>query len=136
MVNSHAPASRLSAHPNRSRIQQPKSLSQSYKLHLSVSPDTGLRRHFRKLQTFLSANAALNGHEAVVQLLLENGAEADVENEDGRTVLYYTAVDGQEAVAWPILKKAAAIDGSDKEGRMALDYAAVNGHKAVVQQLL
>ena len=40
----------------------------------------------------------MNGHEAVVKLLLEKGAELESKDRDGRTPLSWAAENGQEAV--------------------------------------
>jgi ankyrin repeat protein len=39
-----------------------------------------------------------NGHEAVVKLLLEKGAELESKDKDGRTPLSWAAENGHEAV--------------------------------------
>jgi ankyrin repeat protein len=51
---------------------------------------------------------AENGHEAVVKLLLEEGAKLEFKSEyDGRTPLAYAAENGHEAVVKPLLEKGA-----------------------------
>ncbi|OJJ83539.1 ankyrin repeat domain-containing protein, partial [Aspergillus glaucus CBS 516.65] len=42
--------------------------------------------------------AARNGHEAVVNLLLEKGADTSTTDKDGRTPLFWAARNGNEAV--------------------------------------
>jgi ankyrin repeat protein len=49
-------------------------------------------------QTPLS-RAAMNGHEAVVKLLLEQGAEPDSKDDGSRTPLWRAAENGHEVVA-------------------------------------
>jgi hypothetical protein len=69
--------------------------------------------------------AARNGHEEVVELLLEKGAELE---SYGRTPLSWAAWNGHEAV----------VEGAELESysRTPLSWAARNGHKAVVELLL
>ena len=47
------------------------------------------------------------GHEAVVKLLLEQGAEVESKDEDGRTPLWRAARNGHEAVVKLLLEKGA-----------------------------
>jgi Ankyrin repeats (3 copies)/Ankyrin repeats (many copies) len=82
--------------------------------------------------------AAVDGHEAVVKLLL---ARADVEinskSEYGRTPLSYAAENGHETVIKLLLARAdVEINSKNKYGRTPLSYATVNGHEAVVKLLL
>jgi ankyrin repeat protein len=103
--------------------------------------------------------AAENGHEAVVKLLLEKGAELDSkDNIYGRTPLSWAAKTGREAVVKLLLEKGAELDSKDirgrtlswaavklqlekgaeleskdKQGQTPLSLAAKNGYKAVVK---
>jgi len=57
------------------------------------------------------SRAAVSGHEAVVKLLLEKGAE--LESKDayyGRTLLSYAAGNGREAVVLLLLEKGAELE--------------------------
>jgi ankyrin repeat protein len=58
--------------------------------------------------------AAENGHEAVVKLLLEKGAELESkDNEHGRTPLSWAAENGHEAVVKLLLEKGAELESKD-----------------------
>jgi ankyrin repeat protein len=57
--------------------------------------------------------ASSNGHEAVVKLLLEKGADVEL-----------------------LLEKGADVDAKDRAGKTALQRAAENGHEAVVKLLV
>ena len=82
--------------------------------------------------------AAENGHEAVVKLLLEKGAELETKDlHYGRTPLLYAARNGHEAVVKLLLEKGAELETkNDAYGGTPLSYAAENGHEAVVKLLL
>jgi ankyrin repeat protein len=87
-------------------------------------------------QTPLS-RTAMEGHEAVVKLLLEKGAELESKDSDfGMTPLLQAAMDGHEAVVKLLLEKGAELESKDKTGRTPLSRAAENGHEAVVKLLL
>ena len=50
---------------------------------------------------------AWNGHDAVVKLLLEKGAELETKDSDGQTPLSWAAEDGHDAVVKLLLEKGA-----------------------------
>jgi ankyrin repeat protein len=80
--------------------------------------------------------AAEKGHQAVVQLLLEKGA--DIEAKDikyGRTPLLWAGW-GRKTVFQLLLEKGANIEAKNNNGQTLLLLAALHGHKAVVQLLL
>ena len=80
--------------------------------------------------------AAENGHEAVVKLLLEKGADLESRDSTGRTPLSRAAENGHEAVVKLLLEKGADLESKDSTGRTPLSWAAEKGHEAVVKLLL
>ncbi|KAH7303432.1 hypothetical protein B0I35DRAFT_446768 [Stachybotrys elegans] len=81
--------------------------------------------------------AASNGHAAVIELLLEHGAEPMITDSTGVTPLSQAAANGHEAVVQLLLEKGLFdLDFMDHEGGTALGQAAANGHEAVVKLLL
>lgn len=79
--------------------------------------------------------AATNGHEAVVQLLLEKGADFEAKAAYEWNALMWAAANGHEAVVRLLREKGATVKTKGEDGT-ALSEAARAGHEAVVQLLL
>lgn len=80
--------------------------------------------------------AAAGGHEALVRLLIDQGAEISAADEDERTPLHFAAGEGQEAVARLLMDLGANISDADKQGRTPLHLAAMRGQQAVARLLI
>ena len=80
--------------------------------------------------------AAGDGHDKVVQQLLEKGVKIDVEDGEGRTALHLAAGDAHDKVVQRLLEVGARTDARDRRGRTAFHMAAEYGHEGVIQQLL
>jgi hypothetical protein len=81
--------------------------------------------------------AAENGHEAVMRLLLDKGA--DMESKDAeysQTPLSWAAENGHEAAVRLLVDKGADLEPESKDRQTPLWLAARNGHEAVVRLLL
>jgi ankyrin repeat protein len=59
--------------------------------------------------------AVKEGHEKVVQLLLECGANIDAQGKDGKTVLHFAVEKGNKKVVMLILECGANVDAQDKD---------------------
>jgi ankyrin repeat protein len=80
--------------------------------------------------------AAGNGHEAVVKLLVEKGADLESKDRFGRIPLSLAAMNGHEAVVKLLVEKGADLEYKDHNGQTSLSFATKYGHKAVVKLLL
>jgi ankyrin repeat protein len=81
--------------------------------------------------------AAQWGQEAIVQLLLEKGADLESKSNNGRTPLSWAAEEGHEAIVQLLLKKGADLESKSNNGRTPLSWAAEEGSEVlVVVQLL
>lgn len=87
------------------------------------------------LETPLSLSAR-NGHEAIVKLLLEFGADPESRNVDDQTALMHAARNGHESIVRLLLMNGADVESEDESGWTVLMHAAVSGHKAIVNMLL
>ncbi|KAI9679647.1 MAG: hypothetical protein M1829_001609 [Trizodia sp. TS-e1964] len=80
--------------------------------------------------------AARGGHEAIVQLLLDKGANTEANDIYGGTALICAARGGHEAIVQLLLDKGANTEAKDDRKATALIRAARGGHEAIVQLLL
>jgi len=89
----------------------------------------------RKGMTPLS-RAAYKGHESVVKLLIEKGANIDLKDIYSRTPLLLAAIKGFESVVRLLIEKSAEVDSKDNNDRTILSWAANEGHESVVKLLI
>ncbi|KAI0133742.1 ankyrin repeat-containing domain protein [Xylariales sp. AK1849] len=85
--------------------------------------------------TALQATSA-DGHEKVVQLLSEKGADINVQGGSYGTALQAASANGHEKVVQLLLEKGADIDVQCGRYGTAIQAASKKGHKVVVQLLL
>ena len=81
-------------------------------------------------------DAARMGRSAVVQFLLDNGADVNAFNENRETPLHDAAKAGQKTMVELLLARGANVNAKDKEGDTALHDATKRGFKTVVEVLL
>ena len=80
--------------------------------------------------------AARNGHDSVVRILLENGANTDAKNDEGVTALYWAARNGHAKIVSQLLRQGASLSLQDNIGWTPLHRAAFSGHTEAVRVLL
>ena len=80
--------------------------------------------------------AALGGQEAVVQLLVETGADIEAKDKYEKTALYLAAQCGHEAVVRLLMEMGADTEAKDIYERTALHLAAWGGEETVVRLLM
>ncbi|RYP26161.1 hypothetical protein DL768_011819 [Monosporascus sp. mg162] len=107
---------------------RPSTALQDYQMQLR------LLEHQNKKRLMLARGEA--DPATVMQLLLDNGAEADPKDRDGRTPLSWAAEKGHKEVVQMLLDKGAEADSKDKDGQTPLLRAAKKGHKEIMQLLL
>ncbi|KAL9632012.1 MAG: hypothetical protein Q9204_003977 [Flavoplaca sp. TL-2023a] len=81
-------------------------------------------------------NAVVAGQEWVVGLLLDKGANPNIQDQCSLTPLMNAVEKGHEGIIKLLLEHGASLDPRDYAGSTALTYAAVAGHKAIVELLL
>jgi len=88
-------------------------------------------------KTTLLMYAAEHGHERVVDLLLQHGAETNLQASNGNTALMLAVLHGHERVVELLLKRGAETNKRDGIGRTALTIAAHhNNNPAIIIRLL
>ncbi|CRG88382.1 Protein TANC1 [Talaromyces islandicus] len=80
--------------------------------------------------------AAEKGHNTIMYVLLEKGANTDFQDESDRTPLSYAAEKGHNKMMKVLLEKGANVDFQDKSGRTPLSYTAEKGQYAIMKVLL
>ena len=80
--------------------------------------------------------ACQNGNTAMVELLLERGADPNTVIRGGETVLMTAARTGKPGPVKALLVRGAKVDAKERRGQTALMWAAAEGHAEVVQLLL
>ena len=81
-------------------------------------------------------NAAWEGHDTVIPLLLEADAQIDAQDNHGNTPLILASAWGKEAAVRELLKGNPNLDLKDSDGKTALDYAREENHPSIVDLLV
>jgi len=80
--------------------------------------------------------ASAGGHEAVVEQLLEKGADVNAQGGRYWNALQAASVGGHEAVVEQLLEKGADVNAQGGDYGNALQAASMGGHEVVVERLL
>lgn len=79
--------------------------------------------------------AARDGNIGQVETLLNEGADPDIQDEQGKTALHYAAANGHNGTVRVLLQHHADATLRDDAGRTAQEYADSNGHSATAGEL-
>jgi ankyrin repeat protein/nucleoside phosphorylase len=101
---------------------------------ITLQLEYGKKFSVRKDQTPLSWSSE-KGHEAMVKLLLEQGAVVETKDRRGQTPLWFAARNGHEAIVKLLLEQGAVIEPG-YSGEALLLFTAEKGHEAIVKLLL
>ncbi|CAJ1453645.1 unnamed protein product [Effrenium voratum] len=80
--------------------------------------------------------ACANGHEEAAKLLLAQGAQAEVEDEEGWTPLHSSSSRGSHQIVHLLIEAGTDVDAVTSSGATALHFAAAKGHEEVIRTLL
>ena len=80
--------------------------------------------------------AAYNGHDTVIPLLLEADAQIDAQDNEGWTPLIRASKYGEEAAVRELLKGNPNLDLKDEDGKTALDWARQKNYQSIVNLLV
>jgi len=81
-------------------------------------------------------NPTRNKSKMIARLLIENGADCEVQNQAGYTPLLYAVANGNEEVTELLLEKRVNINIKSHLGSYAVQYAVRYGHERVLKLLL
>lgn len=82
-------------------------------------------------------HSAEQGHSSIVELLLQNEADALQPNSAGQLALHLASKGGHEQISTLLLEnRSSAVGVRDVEWRMPLHHATINGHVRVMEALL
>ena len=76
------------------------------------------------------------GHTDIVKLLLERGAQIDLQNYAGQIALMWASIRGHTDIVKVLLERGAQVDFLDNDGSTALMWASGSGHTEIVKLLL
>jgi ankyrin repeat protein len=80
--------------------------------------------------------ASSRGHTAIVQLLLDHGAQVNIQNDEGWTTLMHASIYCHAETCLMLLQHGARIDIQDNDGRTALMLAVLHDKFGVIQVLM
>lgn len=85
---------------------------------------------------FVAVAGSCSGNTAIVNLLLDSGADVDDDDVFGFTALHCAAINGNFELLVLLAERGASLTLRDKNGNSALSYAAQNGRTDIVKYLL
>ena len=82
------------------------------------------------------AEASLQGHQSIVDLLLQEGSKVDSTDAEGNTALHHACLKGHLAVAKSLLNEGAPVNASGPDGQSALHLAMQKPYPNVAMLLI
>jgi ankyrin repeat protein len=79
--------------------------------------------------------ACMRGHQPIIELLLESGADVNAKDKDGRTPLMWAANQGDPDAVDKLLKRGVDVNAADNDGITAILAASIQGHGPIVELL-
>ena len=79
--------------------------------------------------------ATVKSNESIVDVLLENGADPNIQDTNGKTALLYCSTFGLNSIAEKLLAAGANANLKDKTGNRALDYAILRQNETLIKLL-
>jgi Ankyrin repeats (3 copies)/Ankyrin repeats (many copies) len=93
------------------------------------------RDEYRSTPLHLSSDGHYFKAGSVVRLLLEHGADIDLQDKDGWTPLYTALINGALEIVPLLLEYGADVEARDNDGKTALQVAAEKGYDEIVELL-
>jgi ankyrin repeat protein len=81
-------------------------------------------------------HAALHGHDLVVQLLMEEGADLETKTESGWTALHFAAFHGDQTVVQLLLDEGADVEAKTEWRETALHVTSLQNHAEVIRLII
>ena len=78
------------------------------------------------------SEAARWGRDSTVSILLQAGANLNIQNDNGRTALHRAAYNGHNEVTTTLIKAGADLNLQNKDGKTALHYAAAGYNEVTI----
>lgn len=80
--------------------------------------------------------ASKSGHLSMVKLLLENGANVNIQDESGNTALHYASANGKKDIVKHLLENQADASIVNAKEQKAIDYSNIKGFNEITELLL
>jgi len=80
--------------------------------------------------------AAKSGHVSMVKMLLDKGANINIQDESGNTALHYAAANGKKDMVKLLLEKDADASVVNAKEQKAIDYSNIKGFNEITELLL
>jgi len=106
----------------------------------NLKADEHIRRNMNQVPAYINdkdaiVSAAWDGNYELVLVLIENGADINIRNEEGETALIAATDQGYQGIMELLLKKSADVNAKNNDGDTALDLARFHGYKSTIELL-